>query len=85
MRRADRLFQIVQLLRRRDEVFILCSGAAQRQSRGTLALARSIVAREGIAALGAGLPARVAKVAPACAIMISSYEGVKQLVARDSV
>ncbi|KAG5177519.1 mitochondrial carrier domain-containing protein [Tribonema minus] len=44
-------------------------------------LARRIVQQEGYGALLAGLPARVAKVAPACAIMISSYEGAKHVFA----
>jgi solute carrier family 25 protein 39/40 len=41
---------------------------------GTLDLLRFIAKEEGMSGLFMGLSARVAKVAPACAIMISSYE-----------
>lgn len=47
----------------------------------TSALLRQLLANEGVAGLFAGLGARVAKVAPSCAIMISSYEVGKQLLA----
>jgi hypothetical protein len=46
----------------------------------TSALLRQLLANEGVAGLFAGLGARVAKVAPSCAIMISSYEVGKQLL-----
>ncbi|KAJ1652933.1 Carrier protein, mitochondrial [Dispira simplex] len=44
------------------------------QMESTLELMRRIVQHEGMGALYRGLSARLIKVAPACAIMISSYE-----------
>lgn len=41
--------------------------------QGTFSTMRSIVAKEGVCSLFVGVVPRVAKVAPACAIMISSY------------
>ncbi|KAI9031190.1 putative mitochondrial carrier protein [Hyaloraphidium curvatum] len=46
---------------------------------GMVAIMRAIVAAEGWAGLMAGWTARVAKVAPACAIMISTYEVGKRM------
>jgi len=48
----------------------------------TVGVLSRVVREEGPAALFSGLGARVAKVAPACAIMISSYEVCKLLLAR---
>lgn len=45
---------------------------------GTAALIAGILRSQGPRGLFVGLPARVAKVAPACAIMISSYEAGKR-------
>ncbi|KCV68557.1 hypothetical protein H696_04849 [Fonticula alba] len=55
------------------------SGAAGASRPGALALARSIVATEGPAALAAGSLPRVLRTAPACAIMIAAYEAGKRL------
>eukprot|EP00075_Anas_platyrhynchos_P019489 XP_027308742.1 solute carrier family 25 member 40 [Anas platyrhynchos] len=44
------------------------------QSASTWAVMRKIVAKNGIAGLFAGIGPRLFKVAPACAIMISTYE-----------
>ncbi|XP_041322422.1 solute carrier family 25 member 40 isoform X1 [Pyrgilauda ruficollis] len=46
----------------------------QRDSKSTWAVMRKIAARNGIAGLFAGITPRLFKVAPACAIMISTYE-----------
>lgn len=55
-------------------------GARALADTSTVAVLARIVAEEGAGALFAGLAARLAKVAPACAIMISSYEVCKQLL-----
>jgi solute carrier family 25 protein 39/40 len=49
-------------------------------SESTLQMARSIVHEEGIQGLWRGNVARMMKVAPACAIMISSYEIGKRVL-----
>lgn len=51
-----------------------------RYSTGTLAQMRSIIAKEGVAGLWRGNQARMLKVAPACAIMISCYEFGKRVL-----
>ena len=43
-------------------------------------IAKNIVKEEGLKGLSKGLVPRVAKVAPSCAIMISSYEFCKNLL-----
>ncbi|KAI9216037.1 mitochondrial carrier domain-containing protein, partial [Blastocladiella britannica] len=48
--------------------------------RRIVAILRSIARHEGIAGLFSGLVPRVAKVAPACAIMIGTYEYGKSLL-----
>ncbi|KAG8905645.1 hypothetical protein FRB99_008486 [Tulasnella sp. 403] len=44
----------------------------------TIPLVKEIIRTEGVRALYAGLTPRVAKIAPACGIMISCYEGVER-------
>jgi solute carrier family 25 protein 39/40 len=41
---------------------------------------RAIYQSEGLRGLFRGVQARAMKIAPACAIMISSYEGLKALL-----
>ncbi|KDO24447.1 hypothetical protein SPRG_09837 [Saprolegnia parasitica CBS 223.65] len=49
-----------------------------RPTMSIYAMLRDIVRLEGVGGIMTGLSARVAKVAPACAIMISTYEAGKQ-------
>ena len=49
----------------------------QQYLTSTVGLLRNIWRTEGMRGMFAGLPARVAKVAPSCAIVISTYEGGK--------
>lgn len=51
---------------------------------GPVETLRSIIRTEGASALASGMGARITKVAPACAIMISSYELGKRLAVRRS-
>ena len=46
---------------------------------------RDVVTRHGYAGLFAGLVPRVAKIAPACAIMITSYEAGKDYFSRQNL
>lgn len=50
-------------------------------SGGTISAMRDILAREGVAGLFTGLTPRIAKVAPACGIMIASFEVVGRALA----
>ncbi|KAF8642396.1 hypothetical protein AX16_009664 [Volvariella volvacea WC 439] len=54
---------------------LLMSGSNARIV-GTISLMSHIARTEGVSALFAGLMPRVAKIAPACGIMIACYEGV---------
>jgi len=47
-------------------------------ARSNTTIARELVSQQGARALFSGLTPRLLKVAPACAIMISSYEGCKE-------
>lgn len=53
---------------------------AQASSNGTLAIVNQIIREEGVSGLWRGNQARMLKVAPACAIMLSSYEIGKRLL-----
>jgi solute carrier family 25 protein 39/40 len=53
---------------------------AQAQQPSTLASLRQIARTEGVSALWRGNQARMLKVAPACAIMISSYDLGKRIL-----
>lgn len=48
------------------------------QARSNTTIARELIAEQGARALFSGLTPRLLKVAPACAIMISSYESCKE-------
>lgn len=54
-----------------------------QQSKGTFTALREIAKNEGITALWTGNQARMLKVAPACAIMISTYEFGKRLLTNE--
>lgn len=56
--------------------------AVQRaaRSKGTTAIARQILQTDGVRGLFRGAAPRVAKVAPACAIMMTSYEFFRNLL-----
>ncbi len=56
--------------------------AVSGRAASTADVARQIVAESGVAGLYAGLVPRILKVAPACAIMISSYETAKRFFMR---
>ena len=60
------------------------SGGKGGPSDGVLVALRGIYSRAGLPGLFAGLVPRVVKVAPACAIMITSYEGGKAFFLRQN-
>lgn len=60
------------------------SKPAGPQSTGTIATMNQILSEEGVAGLWRGNQARMIKVAPACAIMLSSYEIGKRLLSESS-
>lgn len=63
------------VVKTRIQVEMYSSGAGQNESTGgTFTQFRHIVRNEGFSTLFTGLLPRLAKVAPACAIMISCYE-----------
>ena len=61
------------------------AAAARGGAASTWATLREVVASEGPSGLLVGATARVLKVAPACAIMIASYEGGKRYFDRAGV
>jgi solute carrier family 25 protein 39/40 len=73
------LTQPFDVLKTRRQVFTPsphCSPAALNSHASTIPLAMHVIKTEGFGALMAGLTARCGKVAPACGLMIASYEGV---------
>uniref|UniRef100_A0A7E4UN84 Solute carrier family 25 member 40 n=1 Tax=Panagrellus redivivus TaxID=6233 RepID=A0A7E4UN84_PANRE len=54
----------------------------QFQERATLPLMRELARKQGYRALFAGLTPRVAKIAPACATMIASYDYLKNVFSK---
>jgi solute carrier family 25 protein 39/40 len=60
----------------------VAEGPLTTRGKGTLSLLASIARHEGWGALGAGLVPRLIKVAPSCAVMISSYELGKRFFAQ---
>jgi hypothetical protein len=51
-------------------------------SGGTFGTLRRVAAQEGLRSLFAGVTPRALKAAPACAIVLASYECMKLVVAR---
>ncbi|KAF7320414.1 putative mitochondrial carrier protein [Mycena kentingensis (nom. inval.)] len=62
------------VLKTRRQALIMASATSTQNS--SIALLRRILQKEGASALFAGLLPRVSKIAPACGIMIASYEGL---------
>lgn len=60
---------------------MIMTGQVHDARSGTIDIVRSIVRRHGWQGLFAGLGPRVAKVAPACGVMIGTYETAKQYFA----
>ncbi|KZV71303.1 mitochondrial carrier [Peniophora sp. CONT] len=65
-------------LKTRQQAFVATAGKPQTM----LVMARDIIRTEGAGALYAGLGPRIAKIAPACGIMIACFEGFGHALAR---
>jgi len=55
---------------------VVSSSGTSKPLTATIPLIRHMIQTEGVRSLYAGLTPRLAKIAPACGIMISCYEGV---------
>jgi solute carrier family 25 protein 39/40 len=60
---------------------MIMTGQVSASASGTPDIMRNIVRRHGWRGLFAGLGPRIAKVAPACGVMIGTYETAKQYFA----
>jgi len=70
-------FDVLKTLKQLDMGERDIMGAKPGRSQGNVAIARELVKEQGMRSLFTGLTPRLLKVAPACAIMISSYEWFK--------
>lgn len=61
---------------------VMASPNGARPPSATFPLLRQILRTEGVSALFAGLTPRMAKIAPACGIMIASFEGIGTMLTR---
>ncbi|TFY83582.1 hypothetical protein EWM64_g432 [Hericium alpestre] len=68
------------VLKTRRQALVM-SGAFP-ESAGSISLIGQILRTEGVAALYAGIGPRIAKIAPACGIMISCFEGVGRFLVK---
>ncbi|KAF5374896.1 hypothetical protein D9758_000221 [Tetrapyrgos nigripes] len=59
---------------------LIMSSSSTTAVTSTFPLLKQIVRSEGVSALFAGLTPRIAKIAPACGIMIACFEGVGRLL-----
>lgn len=57
---------------------------SETRSNGTLATLASVAEKEGLKGLFTGVTPRALKAAPACAIVLASYESMKLLVRRSN-
>ncbi|KAF9499691.1 mitochondrial carrier [Pleurotus eryngii] len=69
------------VLKTRRQAFVM--SAASSTITGTIPLTTEILRSEGVSALFAGLLPRIVKIAPACGIMIASFEGVGKFLANN--
>ncbi|KAL1915587.1 uncharacterized protein VTP21DRAFT_6711 [Calcarisporiella thermophila] len=79
-------FDVVKTLRQVEQngqLDLVGTPQRVRTPRRTFKMMQWVVRERGIRGLWAGLVPRVAKVAPACAVMISSYEVGKELFGRN--
>ncbi|OQR94882.1 Mitochondrial Carrier (MC) Family [Achlya hypogyna] len=75
---ATVLTQPFDVVKTKQQIHNFSATAPSDAALGVGPMLRDILRHEGIGGVFTGLSARVAKVAPACAIMISTYEAGKQ-------
>ncbi|KAI5124603.1 hypothetical protein M0805_004214 [Coniferiporia weirii] len=68
--------------RRQALVMTSMPGGTGQAHASLLVTARNLIRTEGFPALYAGLTPRIAKIAPACGIMISCFEGIGKFLAK---
>ncbi|KAF8521479.1 mitochondrial carrier [Gautieria morchelliformis] len=71
------------VLKTRRQALLMSAHTQQGRYTSSLYLLLQIIRAEGVSALFAGLTPRMAKIAPACGIMIACYEGVGALLTKD--
>lgn len=62
------------VLKTRRQALLMHSARIQNRPNSSVSLVSQIIRTEGVSALFAGLTPRIAKIAPACGIMIACYE-----------
>ncbi|KAE9411051.1 mitochondrial carrier [Gymnopus androsaceus JB14] len=68
----------MDVIKTRRQALVMSASASEITS--SFPLVKHIVRTEGVSALFAGLTPRIAKIAPACGIMIACFEGVGRLL-----
>jgi len=70
------------MLKTRRQALVMASTTGARSSTSLIAVLTTVIRNEGASALFAGLTPRIAKIAPACGIMIASFEGIGKFLAK---
>lgn len=72
------------VLKTRRQALLMGLPVKSRSSAGTWPLVAKILRTEGVGALFAGLSPRIAKIAPACGVMIACFESLGKALTRSS-
>lgn len=73
------------VLKTRRQALVMSGDAGIVKSVGIVSVLKEIVRTEGVSALYAGIMPRIAKIAPACGIMIACFEGIgKRLMKKEN-
>jgi len=73
----------MDVIKTRRQALVMASSSSASGITSSLPLAKHIIRTEGVSALYAGLTPRIAKIAPACGIMIACFEGVGRLLSKN--
>lgn len=66
--------QPFDVLKTRRQAFLMDSAGGGQVRTGSIYLIRKVLSTEGVSALFAGMTPRIAKIAPACGVMIACFE-----------